>query len=376
MLEYQICTNCVMDTSDSKIVFDENGMCDHCHNYYENILPHWQHGNNSAQELEKTLNEIKEYGKDKPFDCLIGVSGGLDSSYLAYAAVKLWGLRPKFISIDTHWNLPVADENIQKLADGLGIEIETITVDWDEQKDLQIAYFKSQVPYQDSPQDFAIFAASYNYASKNKVRYFLNGGNHSTECIRPPVEWTHVNDMAQLRDIHRKYGTRPLVEYPLLGFFQKNLYYRFFKNVCIIKALDMVPYNKQEAIELLGREFDYTPYQHKHYENRFTRFYEGYWLYNKFGFDHRRNHYSSLIVTEQISREDVLNMLESPPYDEEQAMEDLESIAERLDMTKEEFLELMKQPNKTWKDYKSNKTLIELSIKAARVLGIERRNYR
>ena len=307
---------------------------------------------------------------------MIGISGGLDSSYLAYAAIKLWGLRPKFISVDTHWNLPVANENIQKLQNGLGIEVETITIDWEELKDLQIAYLKSQVPYQDTPQDSAIFAASYNYAAKNNVRYFLNGGNHSTECIRPPVEWTHINDITQLRDIHRQFGNRPLVNYPTLGFFRKHLYYRFFKTLRIVKALDLIPYSKQDTIELLGREFGWEPYQHKHYENRFTRFYEGYWLYKKFGFDHRRNHYSSLIVTEQIKREDVLKMLEHPPYDEALTMEDLEYIAGRLDMTKDEFTALMDCPNKTWRDYKSNKAMISFAIKAAKALGRERRNYR
>ena len=154
--EYQVCTNCVMDTSDSLIKFDENGMCDHCHNYYENILPNWQHGRHSSEELNRLLLEIKKKGKDKKYDCMIGVSGGLDSSYLSYAAVKLWGLRPKFISINTHWNLPVADDNIRKLAYGLGIEIETIVIDWEELKDLQLAFFKAQVPYQDIPQDLAI----------------------------------------------------------------------------------------------------------------------------------------------------------------------------------------------------------------------------
>ena len=373
--KYQICTNCVMDTSDSLIEFDEKGMCDHCRNYYENILPDWQYGNNN-DELERLLREIKESGKNKAYDCMIGLSGGLDSSYLTYAAVELWGLRPKIISIDTHWNLPVADENIQKLIDGLGIDVETITIDWEELKDLQIAFFRSQVPYQDTPQDAAIFAASYNFAVKNGIKYFLNGGNHSTECIREPVEWTHYNDMSLLRDIHKKYGEKPLKEYPTLGFFRKNLYYRYFKKMNIVKALNLIPYNKEETIALLGRKFDWRPYQHKHYENRFTRFYEGYWLYHKFGYDKRRAYYSSLIVTGQMDRDAVLEMLKSPPYDEDQAMEDLVYIAGRLDMTKDDLQALMRQPNKTWKDYKNSMAVIKLAFKCAKALKMERRNYR
>ena len=376
MREYQICTNCVMDTSDSKIVFDESGVCDHCNSYYQNILPNWHTDERGQRELKTILDKIKADGKNKPFDCMMGLSGGLDSSYLAYLAVKEWGLRPKFITVNTHWNMPLADENIQKLADGLAVEFETITINWEELKDLHTAYFKSQVPYQDIPQDAAIFAASYNYAAKIKARYFLNGGNHSTECIRPPVEWAHVNDVRQMRHIHRKFGTIPLKKYPLLGFFKKNIYYRFFKKMHIIKPLNYVEYNKQEAINLLSNEFGWQPYQHKHYESRFTRFVEGYYMHNKFGMDNRRSHYSSLIVTKQITRNEVLEMLKSPPYDETEAIKDLEIIANKLDMTKDEFITLMNQPNKSWKDYKSGKAMVELALKLARVVGMERRNYR
>jgi len=365
-----------MDTSDSLIRFDEDGVCDHCRNYYDNILPNWQYGNNCKAELDKLLLDIREQGEGKQYDCMIGLSGGLDSSYLAYSAVRLWGLRPKFIHVDTHWSMPVASENISKLKDGLGIEVETITVDWGELKDLQIAFFKSQVPYQDIPQDLAIFAASYNYAVKNSIKYILNGGNHSTECIREPVEWGHINDTSLLRDIHQQFGAKPLVNYPLLGFFRKNLYYRYIKGLRIVKALDLISYKKQDAIELLGKEFGWEQYQHKHYENRFTRFYEGYWCYHKFGYDRRRPHYSSLIVTGQITRDTVLEMLKNPPYDEDEAMNDLKHVSSRLWISEDEFMALMRQPNKTWKDYKSDKVIIDFAIKAAKAFGLERRNYR
>lgn len=374
--KHQTCTSCMMDTSDSHITFDEKGVCDHCRNYYEHILPNWKQCLQNKQALEDILHKIKEYGKGKPFDCMIGLSGGLDSSYLAYAAVKLWGLRPKFISIDTHWALPVAESNIQRLVKGLGIEVETIVIDWDELKDLQIAFLKSQVSNQDHPQDLAIFAASYNYAAKIGVRYFLNGGNYSTEGIREPVEWAHYNDMAQLYDIHRKFGSKRLEKYPTLGFLKKNIYYRYFKKINIVKLLDYLPYTRQEAIDLLNKEFGWEPYQEKHYENRFTRFYEGYWLCKKFGIDKRRAQYSSLVLSGQMSRNEALERLKKPPYDELTADEDLEFIAGELDMTKDEFLSLMKQPNKSWKDYKSNYIFISFLVRAARLLGLEQRNYR
>lgn len=365
-----------MDTSDSKIVFDDKGVCDHCKNYYENILPTWNHGEGHQNQLDEMLERIRRQGDGKKYDCLLGLSGGLDSSYLAYIAVKKWELRPKFISINTGWNLTVADENIEKLKNALGIEVETITVDWESLKELHRAYFYSQVPYQDNPQDLALFAVFYNFAVSNGFKSALNGGNHSTECIREPVEWTHINDPAQVKDIFKKFGRGTLDNYPMLSMFKKFIYYKFIKKLNIEKPLDLIHYNKQEAIELLNTECGWQPYQHKHYENRFTRFYEGYWLYNKFNIDKRRAYYSSLILTGQISRDEVDEMLKQPPYNPVDAEKDLEIIASKLDFTKKEFISLMKQPNKSWRDYKSNYMTITLAIKMARLVGLEKRNYR
>ena len=374
--EYQVCTNCVMDTTDSVIQFDEKGVCDHCHNYYENILPNWHPDEQGKTKLDEIVARIKRDGQGKKYDCIIGLSGGVDSSYLAYFAVKKLGLRPLLFACDTGWNLNVAVQNVEKITKGLNMPLHTEIVNWNEMKDLQLAFFKAQVPYQDIPQDHVIFASLYNYAAKNGIKYVLTGGNNSTECVREPIEWVYQNDIRMLKDIHKKYGTIPLKTLPLCGMFKAHLYYRYMKGMKVVKPLDLIPYTKADAIATLQREFGWEPYANKHFESVFTRFYEGYWLIKKFGYDKRRCHFSSLILTGQLERDRALEILENPPYDEKQAMEDLEYVAKKMGLTKEEFLDLMKQENKTYKDYKNTSGLISLAVKAARLFGMEKRQYR
>lgn len=374
--EYQRCSNCVMDTSDSKIRFDEKGMCDHCHNYYENILPNWHPDEQGQRELKKIVEKIKKDGQGKKYDCIIGLSGGVDSSYLAYYAVRVLGLRPLLFGCDTGWNLNVAVNNIEKITKGLGLPLYTEIVNWNEMKDLQLAFFRSQVPYQDLPQDHVIFASLYNYAAKNGIKYVLTGGNNSTECVREPIEWVYQNDIRMIRDIHKKYGKRPLKTLPMCGMFKAHIYYRYLKGMKVVKILDMIPYTKKDAIATLQREFDWEPYANKHFESIFTRFYEGYWLIRKFGYDKRKCHFSSLVLTGQLDREEAIRILEQPPYDPGQAMQDLEYVAKKLGITKEEFTEMMEQPNKTYKDYRNTSWMIELAVKVSRMLGMERRQYR
>lgn len=376
MRDYQICTNCVMDTSDSAITFDEKGQCDHCNNFYNSIEPSWDTEEAGAKKLAEVVEQIKKDGEGKPYDCIIGLSGGVDSSYLAWYTVKVLGLRPLLYSVDTGWNLEVAVNNVKKIVDGLGVKLHEDVVDWEALKDLQIAYFKSQVPYQDTPQDHVIFAALYNYAVKNGIKYVLTGGNYSTECVREPNEWVYLNDLRQIKDIHRRFGTRSIKTLPLCGMFKYRLYYRYFKGMKIVRPLDLIPYTKANAIATLKREFDWEPYQNKHFECIFTRFYEGYWLPKKFGYDKRRAHFSSLILTGQFSREAALEILKKPPYDEETAMADMEFIVNKLGLTKEEFLALMEQPNKTYRDYKNSAWISKLAIKTAILLGLEKRQFR
>lgn len=372
---YQVCTNCVMDTSDSKIVFNENGMCDHCHNFYTNIKPNWNPQGN-PEILEKLLEKIKKNGTGKKYDCLIGLSGGVDSSYVAYCAVKKWGLRPLIYAVDTCWNLDVANGNIEKIVNNLGVDVHYEKMDHDEMMDLQLAFFKSQVPYQDSPQDHMIFASLNNFAAKEGFKYILTGGNYSTECVREPNEWVHENDVKLIKDIHRKFGTKPLDHMKFCGMFKYRLYYRYVKGIQVCKVLDMVPYLKKDAIEELQKEFAWEPYENKHFESIFTRFYEGYWLPRKFGYDKRRAHFSSLVLTGQLSRDEALEILKKPPYSEETAMQDMAFICGEMEISVHEFKKLMDGENRTYRDYKNGFTLIHAARDFAKIVGIEKRNIR
>src|SRR5215813_9945271 len=216
MKQLQICTNCVMDTTDAKIRFDERGVCDHCNNYYQNILPNWHTDERGTQALQKIVDDIKAAGRGKDFDCIIGMSGGIDSSYLTYIAKEQFGLRPLVFHVDAGWNSQIAVNNIEKLIDALGLDLYTEVIDWEEMRDLQLAFFKAGVPHIDIPQDHAFFATMYNFAARYGIKHILTGANYSTECVKNPLEWIYFGtDVRQIRDIHRRFGQRPLTKFPL-----------------------------------------------------------------------------------------------------------------------------------------------------------------
>lgn len=374
--KYQICTNCVMDTSDPEIKFDENGRCDFCDNFYNTILPNWHPDETGKRELEAIVQKIKEHGRGRKYDCIIGVSGGVDSSYLLYYSKAVLGLNPLAFTVDNGWNLNVAVENIEKLVRKLGIDLYTEVVDWNEMKDLQVAFLKSQVPYQDLPQDQAIFAGLYNYAAKHGFKYILTGANYSMEGVKPPYEWTYLSDLRMLKDIHRKFGKGKLKTYPLCGMFRKRFYYRYIRGMKEIHPLNMIPYEKEDAIRTLKEKYDWEKYENKHYENIFTRFYEGYWLPKKFGYDKRRIYLSNMVLTGQMTREQALEELSRSPYSEKDALEDLEYVAKKLSIKREDIIDLMEGEKKTFKDYKNSAWLLKGFIRTAKLFGIEKRNFR
>jgi N-acetyl sugar amidotransferase len=370
---YQICSNCIMDTSDSNIVFDERGWCDYCINYHKNIVPHWHPDERGARELQPVIERIKREGAKKSHDCIIGMSGGVDSSYVTYLAKEKFGLNPLIFHVDAGWNSQEAVNNIEKLVDALSLDLHTEVVDWTEMKDLQLAFFKAQVPHVDTPQDHAFFASLYNFAAANGFKYILTGANYSTECVREPLEWHyHASDLLQLRDIHRRFGRVPLKTFPQANIFKYKIYYRFFKGVRVVKPLNHVPFYKESAMQELADKFGWQKYPHKHYESRFTRFYEGYWLPKKFGYDKRRAHFSSLILTKQLTRDDALAKIAQPAYDEHLAQQDLEYVAKKLDLSADEFRTLMAGENRTYRDYRSNMTLIDAGTRLLRMVGVQR----
>lgn len=374
---YRICSKCIMDTTDPKITFDERGWCDHCRNYHENILPNWHPGELGEKMLAPTIEKIKNNGKGRDHDCLIGISGGVDSSYLTMLAKERFGLRPLIFHVDAGWNSQVSANNIHRLIDGLGLDLYTEVVNWEEMKDLQLAFFKAQVPHLDTPQDHVFFASLYNFAAKNGFKYILTGANYSTECVREPLEWHyHASDLSQIKDIHRQFGTRSLKTFPLCDILTYKLYYRYAKGVRVVRPLNHVPYIREEAIGILTRRFSWQQYGHKHYESRFTRFYEGYWLPRKFSYDKRRAHFSSLILTGQMTRDEAIKRIAKPELDETAMAQDFEYVAKKLDLTAKDLEELFKGKNKTYRDYKNNSAMISLGTKILQGLGVERRAIR
>lgn len=371
MRNFQICSRCVMDTTDSAIVFDVNGVCDHCISFDTKVKPHWHNGVRGEKDLRSLVEKIKVTGKGKDFDCIIGMSGGIDSSYLTYIAAE-FGLRPLVFHVDAGWNSQVAVNNIEKLVDKLGLDLYTEVIDWQEMRDLQLAYFKSGVPNIDTPQDHAFFATMYKFAEQHNIKYILTGANLSTECIRNPIEWMYYqSDSIQLRDIHAKFGSRPLVNYPVTSILRHKIWLPYIKGIKVVRPLNMVEYEKAAAVKLLTEKFGWQPYPQKHFESRFTRFYEGYWLPKKFGFDTRKVQYSSLIVTGQMTREAALEKLKTPALDDATVRQEFEFVANKLEVSTSELQGYFDAPNKTYRDYKSQEALYMVGAKIMKALGLE-----
>ena len=371
--ELNICSKCVMDTSDKKITFDHKGVCDHCNTYFNEILPKWNPEGLDDSALYKLAKKIKKDGQGKDFDCIMGMSGGIDSSYLLYLAVEKLDLRPLVFHVDAGWNSQEAVHNIERMVDGLKLDLYTEVINWEQMKDLQLAFFKSGVSHIDTPQDHSFFATMYKFAAKHGVKNILTGGNYSTECIRNPLEWMYYqSDSRQLRDIHSKYGSKPLTDYPVTNIFWHKVYLPYVKGIKVIRPLDYMMYHKEDATKLLEKKFGYQRYPQKHFESRFTRFYEGYWLPEKFGFDTRKVQYSSLILTGQMTREEALKQLKLLPYDQETIDVDFEFIANKLGITIDELRGYFDAPNKSYKNYKNQQSIYDIGAKFMRALGMEK----
>lgn len=375
---YQICTKTIMDTTDPGIVFNEKGESDYYTNYIKTILPNWHTDERGYAELMQEAEKIKKDGKNRDFDCIIGLSGGLDSSYAAYVAKEIMGLRPLIFHVDAGWNTDKAVSNIEKLINGLNLDLYTEVINWEEMKDLQVAFLKSQIADQDLPQDYAFFSALYKFARQHKIKYVLTGGNYSTECCREPEEWGGFPgiDTRLVKDIHSKFGKRPLKTFPLVDILEYKLYYRYALGMKVFKPLNLVPYVKKDVEKFLFEKYGWESFQHKHHESRFTRFYEDFWLPRKFGYQKRKAHFSSLILTGQMTRDEALDRVSRPELSEEFLQKEFDYVADKLDLTRDELQKIFEGENKTFNDYKTKIGIIKMGAKAMQKLGLEKRLFR
>lgn len=378
MKSYQICTQCIMDTSDPKISFDDQGVCDYCNNFKSAIQPNWHTDGRGEKELMALAEKIKANGKGKDFDCIIGLSGGLDSSYAAYIAKEKMGLRPLLFHVDAGWNTDQAVGNIEKLVDGMGLDLYTDVINWEEMKNLQTAFFRSQIPDQDMPQDAAFFSGLYKFARQHRIKYVLTGANYSTECCREPEEWGAYPgvDKTLFRDIHQRFGSRKLKSFPLTDIFVYKILYQRLLGMQVVKPLNLVPYIKQDAEATLERLYGWKKFQHKHHESRFTRSYEDYWMPRKFGYEKRRAHFSSLIMTGQMTRDEAVQRIAKPELEEQFLQSEFEYVANKLDLTVDQLQEIFEGENKTFHSYRNKRFLIGIGSRVMSALGLERRLFR
>ena len=377
-MSYQICARTIMDTSDPKIVFDEFGVSDYYHNYVSNILPNWHTDERGYSELMGIANKIKKQGHGKDFDCIIGLSGGLDSSYVAYVAKEIMGLRPLLLHVDAGWNTEQAVSNIEKLVNGLGLDLYTEVIDWQKMKNVQLAFLKSQIPDQDLPQDAAFFSSLYKFANKYKIKSIITGANYSTECCREPEEWGGYPgiDITLFNDIINIHANKAIGTFPLVDILKYKIWDRYFNGMEVVKPLNLVPFVKKDAERLLKEKFGWVSYQHKHHESRFTRFYEDYWLPRKFGYEKRRAHFSSLILTGQMTRDEALERIFKPEMDELFLSQEFEYVANKLEITKEDLESIFNSSNRNYSFYRNKIHIIKLGAKIMKTLGLEKRLFR
>lgn len=374
--EYKRCSCCVMDTTDPDITFDENGVCNRCREYEQRIEKWWNYGHGHESKLQQQIVEIKRSGEGKPYDCILGLSGGLDSSYLLHLAVKEWGLRPFVFHVDAGWNLPVAESNIRKICDKLGVVLHIERMDWEEMKQMQLAFFKTGHAGLDAPQDHAFIAQVDKFSQKLGVKYILNGYNISTEIVANPASWNEgagpTGDGLYIRDVLRKHGNFKTKQYTYTSGFRHKFWLPYVKGVKTLTLLNYVPITKQGMIETLAREYGYEAYSQKHFEDLLTKFIEGWWLPTRFGYDIRKAQLSSLVITKQMSREEALEILLTPSLSDEEAKELFEIVAEKLEIEAEELYGYHQMP-KVYKKYRSNTWAFELGIKLYTILGLDKR---
>lgn len=373
---YQICKCCVMDTTDEDITFDSNGVCMRCNEYKERIEPEWNYGRGHEKELNTLIHQIKESGKDNRYDCILGLSGGLDSSYMLHLAVREWGLRPFVFHIDAGWNMPVAEENIKRLTEKLGIELHVEHMDWNEMREMQLAWFRTGLEMLDAPQDHAFIALIDKYSRELRVKYILNGYNICTEIVADPASWEKgagpTGDGTYIKDVVKKYCKIPIKNYTYTSGLKHKFVNPYINGIKTVKPLNLVEFTRASMIETLGKEYGYVPYGQKHFEDLITKFLEGWWQPTRFGHDIRRAQLSSLVVTGQMTREEALKILENPPVSEKECQDMFSEVARKLEISEDELRKYHEMPECTEK-FKSRERIYNIGIRLYEKLGIEKR---
>lgn len=367
---YRQCTRTLMDTTDPDIRFNTDGTC-HWVNEYERLRAGgWDPAGNPAA-LEAIVDQIRRDGKNKKYDCILGLSGGLDSSYLATIAHQA-GLRPLIFHTDTGWNTEIAVNNIESVAHRYGFTLHTHVIDWNEMADVQRAFLRAGVPNQDIPQDHAIFAAFYSYAVRQGINWVLSGSNYATESVLPGGWGYDARDAYHLKRIHARFGERPLGNFPCMGNLRFGVEFRLLRGMKVTKLLNLVPYQRQAAMDRLARDTGWRYYGAKHFESRWTRFFQAYWLPTFFGYDKRLAHYSSLILTGEMTKAAALAEMERNYYPEDLRQEDIDLIARKLKLRPEERTLLTAPTVHSHHAYPNQQRLTRFLIAARNRLGVKR----
>ena len=347
-----------MDTTDPRIFFNEQGECNHCQNFDLVLSKKWFPNQIGEHKIDEIVSKIKENGRGKDYDCIIGLSGGLDSSYLAYKASQ-FDLRILAVHVDAGWNSELAVQNIENIVKKCGLDLFTHVVDWSDMRDLHYAFFKAQVPNQDIPQDHAFFAALYNFATKHSIEYVLHGSNIATESVLPKAWGYNAMDSRHIKAIHKLYGKSRLNDYPFVNFFQLNFYYPYIKRMKVAKLLNYMPYTVKAAIKELEEKVDYRYYGGKHFESRFTKFFQAHFLPHRFGYDKKMAHLSALILSHQLTREEALREFKNPVYNSTTLEEDRSYFIKKLGIDEEEYEQIMRGRTFEHDEYESNKWVFE-----------------
>tara|TARA_A100001011_G_scaffold310715_1_gene327473 strand:- start:1243 stop:2352 length:1110 start_codon:yes stop_codon:yes gene_type:complete len=349
MKHYQICQRCVMDTSDPDIRFDEDGNCNHCETFLEESKSIKPQGLEREQRLKDLIESIKKSGKNKKYDCLIGVSGGTDSSYVAYI-VKELGLKPLAVHMDNGWNSEESVKNIRNLCTRLNIDYESYVLDWDEFKDIQLSVLKSSIVEVEIPTDVAIVSILHKVASRNNIKYIIGGGNYATEGILPDLWFYNPKDLKLLKSIQKQFGSKKIKTFPTFDW-KAEIFYKFIKRIRMVYLLNLLPYDKQEALSILKDKVGYHEYGGKHHESVYTRFIQSYFQPVKFNLDYRRATLSSQICSGSVTREEALKQLEELPYNIPQVKKDKDYVSKKFGITLQEFESILNAPPKSYKDY-------------------------